>query len=105
MVGEAEDTEGALRQVRAHRPDVLVVDLRLADGSMVERLEGLHAGAPNTQIVVITMHTNALLAERALGAGAVGFVLKDSADVELGDAVRRASSGLRYMSPRLTRAG
>ncbi len=104
MVAEAGDTERAMRQVRALRPDVLVLDIRLPDGSMFERMERLCAQAAGTQIVLITMHKNQLLAEHALRAGAIGFVLKDSADVELGEAVRCAARGVRYASPRLSQA-
>ena len=104
VVGEAYDTEGTLRQAGALRPDVLVLDMRMPNGSMVERIERLRTLAPDTQIVLITMHKNQLRAEHAMRAGAMGFVLKDSADVELGDAVRCAARGMRYTSPRLSHA-
>lgn len=104
VIGEADDTAATLRQVRTLRPDVLVLDLRMATGSMVERIERLRERAPNTQIVLITMDKNQLMAEHALRAGAMGFVLTDSADLELGDAVRCAARGVRYTSPRLAPA-
>lgn len=99
VAGEAGDMKEALGQVNAHRPDVLAFDI--PDGSMVERIERLREQAPGTRIVVMTMDKNRLLAERSLGAGAIGFVLKDSAETELGDAVRAAAHGVRYLSPRL----
>jgi DNA-binding NarL/FixJ family response regulator len=99
VAGEASDIEEAARQVSAHRPDVVV--LGVPDGSMAERIERFRGQAPQVQVVVITMHKNRLLAERALSAGASAFVLKDSAETELGDAVRSAARGIRYISPRL----
>jgi two-component system, NarL family, response regulator NreC len=101
VVAEADDFEGALRQVGEYRPDVLVVDLRMPDGSSLERIRALRERLPGTEIVAITMHTNQLFAEQA--GGALGLVLKDIADAELCDAVRRAARGVRYRSPRVKR--
>jgi two-component system response regulator NreC len=101
VVAEASDLETAARQVAAHRPDVLVLDLRITDRSNAERLARLLAPSPRTGIVVITMHESAQLAQHALDAGALGFVLKDTADHELLDAVRRVARGLTYTSPRV----
>jgi two-component system, NarL family, response regulator NreC len=102
VVGEASDLEGAMRQILALRPRVLVLDLRMADGSSAERIDRLREQSPSTEIVVITMHRSEQFADLALKAGAVGFVLKDTADAELSDAVRRAARGLQYISPQLT---
>lgn len=103
VVAEADDFEGALPQVGECRPDVLVVDLRMPDGSSLERIRALRERLPGTEIVAITMHTNQLFAEQALRGGALGLVLKDIADAELCDAVRRAARGVRYRSPRVKR--
>lgn len=101
VVGEAGDLDTAMLQVRVHRPDVLVLDLRLGDGSSTERTQRLREQAPETEIVVVTLEANRSFATRVLRAGATGCVLTDSADLELCDAVRRAARGLQYMSPRL----
>ena len=102
VVGVASDLEGAMREVRQLRPQVLVLDLRMPDGSGATGIARLRKQSPRTQIVVITMHRSAGLADLALKAGAVGFVLKDTADAELSDAVRCAARGMRYSSPRLS---
>ena len=98
VVGEASHFEAA------QHPDVLVLDLRMPDGFNAERIKRLRAASPGTEIVVTTMHVNEAFATEALRAGAIGFVLADTADRELVEAVRRASRGLPYTSPRVSRA-
>ncbi|HSO99643.1 MAG TPA: response regulator transcription factor [Solirubrobacteraceae bacterium] len=104
VVAEAGDFETALREVREHRPHVLVFDFRMPNGSSAERIGRLHEQSPRTGIVVITMHENTMCANHALEAGAIGFVRKDAADLELADAVRSAARGVQYRSPHLSRA-
>jgi len=104
LVGEASDFEAALHEVSVQHPHVLVLDLRMAGGFSAERIKRLRALSPNTEIVVTTMHVNETFAIEALRAGAIGFVVADSADGELVEAVRRASRGLVYTSPRIRRA-
>ena len=104
VVGEATDFEAAVHEVAVQHPDVLVLDLRMPDGFSAERIKRLRAASPGTEIVVTTMHVNEAFATEALRAGAIGFVLADSADRELVEAVRRAIRGLAYTSPRIRRA-
>jgi DNA-binding NarL/FixJ family response regulator len=101
VVAEASDFDAALNEVGVQHPDVLVLDLRMPDGFDAERIERLRTLSPGTEIVVTTMHANQTLAMQALRAGAAGFVLADSAERELVQAVRRAGGGQAYMSPRL----
>ena len=104
VVGEASDLDAATRQVAVQSPRVLVLDLRMPDGFSAERIKRLRALSPSTEIVVTTMHEDPTLAVEAHGAGAIGFVLADAADLELAEAVRRAARGVGYTSPRATRA-
>lgn len=101
VVAVAADFEGTVRHLRAHRPEVLVLDLGIADGSIAELIKRVREGSLRSAIVVITMHENRVLADQVLRVGATGFVLKDQADLELADAVRGAAHGLEYRSPRL----
>jgi two-component system response regulator NreC len=101
LIAEASELKAAVRQVRAHRPDVLVLDLRMPGGSSIDAIGTLREQAPGTRVVVVTMEDNPLFAQRALDAGALGFVVKDYADEELPQAVRAAARGERYVSPRL----
>jgi two-component system response regulator NreC len=101
VVAEAEDVDGALRYVRAHRPDVLVLDLNMPGRSSLEAIPEIRAQAPGTQIVVLTMQAEPAYAREALSAGVLGYVLKEAADSELVEAIRRAAAGEAYLNPRL----
>jgi two-component system, NarL family, response regulator NreC len=101
VVAEAGDVESATRYVRGHHPAVLVLDLNMPGGSSLEAIPALRAEFPDTQIVVLTMQREPAFAREALGAGAIGYVLKEAADDELVEAVRRAAAGESYLNPRL----
>jgi two-component system response regulator NreC len=99
VVAEAADLGTVARQVHGHAPHVLVLDLQLPNGSSLELIRRLRDQAPGTGIVVLTMERNPVFAQRALDAGAVGFVLKHKSDAELPQAVRQAARGQEYVSP------
>ncbi len=101
---EAADLSTVMRHLYHHGPRVLVLDLRLANGSTVETIRRLRAQAPDTEIVVLTMEESPQFAQQAVDAGATGFVLKDRADSELVAAVRAAARGEEYISPRVSAA-
>ena len=101
VVAEALDLDAARRYVRGHRPDVLVLDLNMPGGSSLEGIPEIRAESPDTQIVVLTMQDEPAYARRALSAGALGYVLKDAAEEELVEAIRRATAGDTYLNPRL----
>lgn len=104
VVREVTDFEAAVQEVAVQHPDVLVLDLRMPDGFSAERIKRLRAASPPTGVVVTTMQVDEAFVTEALRAGAIGFVLADSADRELVEAVRRANRGLVYISPRVRRA-
>jgi two-component system response regulator NreC len=101
VVAEASDIESAKRYVRGHHPKVLVLDLNMPGGSSLEAIPILREESPDTQIVVLTMQQEPAFAREALGAGALGYVLKEAADDELVEAVRRAAVGENYLNPKL----
>jgi len=101
LIAEADDVLGASRQVHGTNPDVLVLDLTMPGGSSIEAIGRLREEAPGTQIVVMTMDDSPVFAQRALAAGALGYVSKELADTELPEAVRAAAAGEQYVSPRL----
>jgi two-component system, NarL family, response regulator NreC len=99
VVAEAADVPGALRQVSAHKPDVLVLDLSMSGGSSIGAIAKLQVEEPDTEIVALTMDDNPVFARGAFAAGALGFVVKELADAELPEAIRAAGDGERYVSP------
>jgi two-component system response regulator NreC len=101
VVAEAGDVDTARRYVRGHRPDVLVLDLNMPGSPSLEAIPWIRKESPETQIVVLTMQNEPAYARQALSAGALGYVLKESADAELVEAVHAAVVGDSYLNPRL----
>jgi two-component system response regulator NreC len=101
VVAEADDLTAVVRQLRKQRPRVVVLGLGTTDGSGGEAIGQLRTRAPESQIVVLTMDENPALAQHALAAGALGFVVKDLADAELAQAIRHAAHGQQYISPKI----
>src|SRR3954447_8888791 len=101
VVAEAGTVPDALRMVRAHRPDVIVLDLNMPGGSSLEAIPTMRDETPMTAIVVLTMQNDPSFARQALQSGALGFVLKEAADDELLGAIRLAAEGETYLNPRL----
>ena len=101
VVAEAGTVPDALRMARAHRPAVLILDLNMPGGSSLQEIPTIREQAPDTAIVVLTMQNDPSFARQALQSGALGFVLKESADDELLEAIRLAANGDNYLNPRL----
>ena len=101
VLAEATDIDDARRYVRGHHPHVLVLDLNLPGGSSLKHIPTIREESPDTQIVVLTMQNEPAYAREALSAGALGYVLKEAAETELVEAVRRAAVGDTYLNPRL----
>jgi two-component system response regulator NreC len=101
VVAEAEDSAGALRAVRGHKPDVLVLDLALRGSHALDIIPTLRSELPETAIVVLTMHDDAAVAREVLRAGALGFILKDGGGPELVRAIRTVAAGSAYVQPEI----
>jgi two-component system response regulator NreC len=102
VVGEAADAATALRTVLGHKPSVLVLDLNMpGETTSLDAIPLVRERSPGTAVVVLTMQEDPSFARHALQAGAAGYVLKDSANAELVEAVRRAAAGDTYLAPRL----
>jgi two-component system, NarL family, response regulator NreC len=103
VVAEAGTIDDAVRLAKAHRPTVLVLDINMP-GTMASSLDALPLLAQDaaaTRVVVLTMQEDPRFARRALASGANAYVLKEAADTELVEAVRRAAAGEVYLNPRL----
>jgi two-component system, NarL family, response regulator NreC len=101
VVAEAGDVDSATRTVLGYKPDVLVLDLNMPDGSSLPAIPKMLSDSPSTNIVVLTMQEDPAFAREALQAGARGYVLKEAADNELVEAVRMAADGRTYLHPEL----
>ena len=101
IVAEAANLDDARRYVRGHHPHVLVLDLNMPGGSSLDHIPSIRGEFPDTQIVVLTMQNEPAYARQALSAGALGYVLKEAAEEELVEAIKRAAVGDTYLNPRL----
>lgn len=99
VVGEAGDIASGRAIVAEKKPRVLVLDVNLPDGLAVDALPELREESPGTEIVLLTMERDLTLARRALDAGAGGYLFKDSAHLELIEAVRAAAAGEQHLAP------
>jgi two-component system response regulator NreC len=101
VVAESGDADTAADQVRARRPDVLVLDLSMPGRSSLAVIPELRRDAPSTRVLILTMEADPTLARAALQAGAAAYVLKEAADEQLVDAVARVAAGGTYLDPSL----
>lgn len=101
VVASVGDVESAIRTTRGHKPDVLVLDLNMPGGSSLEAIPRILEASPGTNITVLTMQDEPAFARQALGAGALAYVLKEAADDELVEAVRRTAAGQTYLNAQL----
>ncbi len=101
VCGEWAGAEGALTAIAAAKPDVAVVDLSLGDGSGLELIKALRVAQPTLEILVLSMHDEDFSAERALRAGARGYVMKREVAKNVVLAIRRVREGKLYVSERL----
>jgi DNA-binding NarL/FixJ family response regulator len=100
VVGEASDAEEALAQVNASQWDVVVADISLPGMSGIDLIKQLHRVKPDLPTLVVSMHPAAQFARRALGAGAIGYLTKDSSPEEFVKAIEDARRGRRYLARR-----
>jgi DNA-binding NarL/FixJ family response regulator len=102
VCGEAPDVDGALKLLDRTHPTLIVVDLTLKNGHGLDLIKKVSRIAPQTKILVVTAHDESLLAERALRAGAHGYVNKQEAQETVIDAARTVLRGGRYLSAEMT---
>lgn len=104
VVAEAADGEEAIAKAAEFSPDVILMDLSMPVLDGIEATRRILADAPDTKIVVLTSFSDRAQVDRALQAGAVGYVLKDSDPQDLVNAVRSAAAGHAPIDPRVARA-
>jgi DNA-binding NarL/FixJ family response regulator len=104
VCAEAEDAAQAIAAVREHDPDMAIVDISLGEASGLSAIRDIRARKPGMPVVVFSMHKNPVYAERALEAGARGYVTKGQPPATVIDAVRRVLDGEVFVSDDLAPA-
>ncbi|KPK86005.1 MAG: LuxR family transcriptional regulator [Phycisphaerae bacterium SM23_33] len=103
VCGQAEDVQGALEAVERLEPDVAVVDISLKHSSGIELIKQLRQRRPGLPVLVLSMHDESLYAERALRAGARGYVTKAEPPERIVEGIRQILQGGVYVSDALGR--
>lgn len=101
VCGEAEDAPTAMQMLKSTTPDIVTVDISLREGSGIELIKQLKASSPDIHTLALSMHDENLYAERAMRAGAKGYLSKDAPAAEVVSALRRVRDGKIYMSDRM----
>lgn len=102
VIGDADNGRQAVRLVEQLRPDVVVMDIAMPELNGIEATQKIRSECPETQVVILSMHSTDEHVIRALQAGARGYLLKESAGVEVVKAVRTVHSKHRYLSQKLS---
>jgi len=103
VVAEAADGREAVLQAEAAQPDVAVIDIAMPNLSGIEAAQRINAALPHTAVVILSMHSDEGYVLRALKAGAKGYLLKDSAEGDLIEAIRAVHQGRTFFSPEITK--
>ena len=101
VCGEVQTEREARAAIRALAPDVVIVDISLAQGDGLELVRDVHAQRPDLPMLVLSMHDELIYAERLLAAGASGYIMKQAASDQLLIALRKVLDGEVYLSESL----
>lgn len=101
VCGEAEDAQTAMQAVMATKPDILVLDISLNGPDGLDLLKNVRMRLPNLPVLVLSMHDESIYAERALRAGAQGYIMKQEATDKVLVALRRILGREIYVSERI----
>lgn len=102
ICAEAASVDEALAQVKATAPDLVVVDIQLAESHGLDLIREIHARHPGVKMLVVSAFDESLYAERALRAGAHGYINKRELQDDVITAIRTVLGGQRYLSPKMT---
>ncbi|HEX2981122.1 MAG TPA: response regulator transcription factor [Anaerolineaceae bacterium] len=101
VVGEATNGEETIRAARTTRPDIVLMDMSMPDTDGLETLSSLRREAPDSRVLVLTMHEDNALLQETLRSGAAGYIIKRAAESELIDAIYAVWRGIVYIHPSL----
>jgi DNA-binding NarL/FixJ family response regulator len=102
VCGEAEDAIAALKAIQAQRPDIAIVDITLKDTYGIELIKDLKDRCPSLPVLVLSMHDESLFGERAIRAGAKGYLNKQEATKKVISAIRTVLAGGMFVSEQMT---
>jgi DNA-binding NarL/FixJ family response regulator len=103
VVAEASDGREAVRLAEQHAPDVAILDVAMPLLNGIEATRQITKRVPATRVLVLSMHSDEAYVTQILAAGATGYLLKDSADSDLMQAVAAVSAGKSFFSPAVAR--
>ena len=103
VIAEAGDGREALRLVRAHRPDVVLMDIAMPGLNGLEAAARIAKKCPNVRVIILSMHVNEEYVLQALRAGAAGYMVKGADAAELEIAIRAVARGETYLSPMVSK--
>ena len=103
VCGEADDAPHAMAAIKATKPDMAIVDMSLGQTSGLDLIEQIKVHHPKLPVLVLSMHDETLYAERALRAGARGYVMKGKPAQDIMTAIRRVLAGEIYLSDSMSR--
>jgi len=102
VVGESGTAKKALRKLDRHTPDIVIVDISLEDAHGLDLVEEIRSRFPNVRIIIFSMYDESVYAERAIRAGASGYVMKSEPTEEVVKAIQAVSEGDVYLSQRMS---
>ena len=102
VVAEAGDAAAALREARAHRPDLVLMDVRMPGEDGISACRALRENMPDIRVVMLTSHTDDQAVMAAIIAGASGYLLKNMARADLLKALRAVAGGNSLLDPAVT---
>jgi DNA-binding NarL/FixJ family response regulator len=102
VVGDAADGRQTLQLVKQLCPDVAIMDIAMPELNGIDATHQICRDCPSTQVIILSMYSTAEHVDRALSAGALGYVLKESAGIELVNAIHAVHTGHHYLSQKLS---
>lgn len=103
MIGEASSGIEAIEQAKLHQPDVAIVDIAMKDLNGIEATAQLLRQSPRTAVLILSMYSDERYVMRAVKAGARGYILKDTLEEGLVEAIQSIHQGRAFFSPSLAR--
>jgi DNA-binding NarL/FixJ family response regulator len=102
VIGDAVDGHNAVQQVEELKPDVVIMDINMPKLNGIEATHQIRKVSPSSQVIILSMYATNEHIFRALQAGVLGYLLKETAGVEIVDAVRIVHAGRRYLSEKIS---